>query len=36
MALYLSCFPHMTDLAAFGPPCLPRLRLQDLDLFNAA
>lgn len=36
LALYLSCFPHMADLAAFGPPCLPRLRLQDLDLFNAA
>lgn len=36
LALYLSCFPHMSDLAAFGPPDLPRLRMQDLDLFNAA
>lgn len=34
--LFLSCFPHMADLAAFGPPALPRLRLNDLDLFNVA
>ena len=34
--LYLSCFPHVTDLADFGSPCLPRLRLGDLDLFNVA
>jgi len=36
LALYLSCFPHMPDLATFGPLCLPRLRMQDLDLFNVA
>jgi hypothetical protein len=34
--IYLSCFPHQSDLAAFGPPCLPRLRLPDLDLFAVA
>jgi hypothetical protein len=34
--LYLSCFPHKTDLADFGAPCLPRLNLQDLDLFAVA
>ena len=36
LVLYLSCFPHMPDLPAFGPPCLPRLRLPDLDLFDVA
>lgn len=36
LALYMSCFPHLRDLADFGPPALPRLRLQDLDLFNVA
>ena len=36
VALYLSCFPHMADLAAFGLAALPRLRLNDLDLFNVA
>ena len=36
LALYLSCFPHVSDLADFGAPALPRLRLQDLDLFNVA
>ena len=36
MALYLSCFPHMADFEAFGTVALPRLRLNDLDLFNAA
>jgi Hint domain len=34
--LYLSLFPHIQDLEAFGAPCLPRLRLQDLDLFAVA
>ena len=34
--LYLSCFPHMPDLTAFGLAALPRLRLNDLDLFNVA
>jgi hypothetical protein len=34
--LYLSCFPHMPEIAAFGPSVLPRLRLNDLDLFNVA
>jgi hypothetical protein len=34
--LYMSCFPHKADLASFGAPCLPRLRLQDLDLFDVA
>lgn len=34
--LYLSCFPHMADIAAFGLAALPRLRLNDLDLFNVA
>ncbi len=36
LALFLSCFPHLPDLFAFGEPCLPRLRLRDLDLFDAA
>lgn len=36
LALFLACFPHLPDLLAFGEPCLPRLRLQDLDLFDAA
>ena len=36
LALYLSCFPHVTVLADFGPLTLPRLRLQDLELFNVA
>jgi hypothetical protein len=36
LGLFLSCFPHLPDLLAFGEPCLPRLRLQDLDLFDAA
>lgn len=36
LALFLSCFPHLPDLFAFGEPVLPRLRLRDLDLFDAA
>lgn len=36
VALFLSCFPHMADLAAFGTAALPRLRRTDLDLFNVA
>jgi hypothetical protein len=34
--LYLSCFPGRLALADFGEPELPRLRLKDLDLFDAA
>jgi hypothetical protein len=34
--LYLSCFPHMPDIPAFGLSTMPRLRLNDLDLFNVA
>lgn len=34
--LWLSCFPHMADLAAFGLQALPRLRLHDLDLVDVA
>ncbi len=34
--LFLSCFPHVTDLAAFGEPLLPRLSLADLELFRVA
>lgn len=36
LSLYLSCFPHMPDMEAFGPQTLPRLNLNDLDLFSAA
>ena len=36
LALYLSCFPHMSDLDDFGPMALPRIRMADLDLINAA
>ena len=36
LALFLSCFPQMPDIDAFGPMALPRLRLNDLDLFSAA
>lgn len=36
LALFLSCFPHLPELLAFGDPDLPRLRLHDLDLFDAA
>jgi hypothetical protein len=36
LALYLACFPHMPNLLSFGDPALPRLRLRDLDLFDAA
>ena len=36
LALYMSCFPHMADLDAFGPMALPRLRMADLDLISAA
>jgi len=34
--LYLSCFPHVADLAAFGPMTMPRLNKADLDLIDAA
>jgi len=34
--LFLSCFPHKQDLEDFGPAILPRLKLQDLDLFQVA
>lgn len=36
LSLFLSCFPHRQDLSDFGDPALPRLRLRDLDLFDAA
>lgn len=36
LSLFLGCFPHMPDLFGFGEPALPRLRLRDLDLFDAA
>jgi hypothetical protein len=36
LAQFLGCFPHRTELACFGEPALPRLRLRDLDLFDAA
>ena len=36
LALFLSCFPHVTRLEEFGPPAMPRLRLSDLDLFDVA
>jgi hypothetical protein len=36
LALYLACFPHLEDLLGFGEPALPRLRLRDLELFDAA
>ncbi|EPX83829.1 Hint domain protein [Rubellimicrobium thermophilum DSM 16684] len=34
--LYLSCFPGRLTLTDFGEVELPRLRLKDLDLFDAA
>lgn len=36
LELFLSCFPGRRHLADFGEPDLPRLRLKDLDLFDAA
>lgn len=36
LGLWLRCFPHRPDLAAFGPLCLPRMEAQDLDLDDAA
>lgn len=36
LGLFLSCFPQVPDLLAFGEPALPRLRMRDLDLFDAA
>lgn len=36
LALFLSCFPHLPDLLAFGEPALPRLRGHELELFDAA
>jgi hypothetical protein len=36
VGLFLSCFPHMSSVEDFGLPALPRLRLNDLDLFNVA
>lgn len=36
LELFLSCFPQIPDLLAFGEAVLPRLRLRDLDLFDAA
>lgn len=34
LALYMSLFPHMEDIASFGPLRHPRLRIADLDLSN--
>lgn len=34
--LFLSCFPHIRTLEDFGAPLMPRLRLNDLDLFDVA
>ena len=34
LALFLSCFPHRSDLLAFGEPAIPRLRLRDLGVFD--
>lgn len=36
LSLFLSLFPHVRDLSDFGAPAYPRLRVSDLDLFNAA
>jgi hypothetical protein len=36
LSLFLSCFPHVGQLADFGTPALPRLRFSDLDLFDVA
>lgn len=36
LSLFLSCFPHVGQLAEFDVLCLPRLRLGDLDLVNVA
>lgn len=36
LALYMSCFPHMRDMDAFGPMAMPRIRMADLDLISAA
>lgn len=35
MALFMSLFPHVKDLQEFGPMLHPRIRLRDLDLFEA-
>lgn len=34
--VFLSCFPHADSIEAFGPPSMPRLNLNDLDLFDVA
>lgn len=34
--LFMSCFPHKAHMEDFGAPILPRLNLQDLDLFKVA
>jgi len=36
LSLFLSCFPHVGQLAEFDVLTLPRLRLGDLDLVNVA
>jgi hypothetical protein len=36
LQLYLSCFPHVRELAEFGPAMLPRIRLTDLGLIDVA
>ena len=34
--IFMSMFPHMRDINSFGSMCHPRIRLRDLDLFQAA
>lgn len=36
MDLFLSCFPHISDVADWGMPAWPRMRRSDLDLTRAA
>jgi len=36
LRLFMTLFPQMLEFTEFGAPMAPRLRLQDLDLFNAA
>ena len=34
--LFMSMFPHKSDVSDFGKLTLPRISLKDLDIFNAA
>jgi hypothetical protein len=36
LRLFMTLFPQMLEFTEFGAPMAARLRLQDLDLFNAA